>query len=106
MPSQNRLEGTVDIIAGPGKWDLIVGFGNHEKLVFTLKGGRKISVWLDSIEHESGNGQSWNLKGSYVLSGCASQEGFYKFRGWCSTKGEDDLGRRGWIQDVAWESDS
>jgi hypothetical protein len=72
MTSNDKL---FNIVAGPGKWDLLTAFGNAygdinagqtvELQYFTDNSRMKIHlrVKINGLEHESGSGDSWNFKG-------------------------------------------
>ncbi len=59
-------EGSVTIINGPGKWDLITSFANACVLSFSAEAStkhkEKIDLIISSIEMEDGSRESWNLK--------------------------------------------
>lgn len=86
------------ILSGPGKYDWLTAFGHSGpanarlSIVMEVKrigGGAQtwyFWVYLDSLQHESGGGNSWNFTGTSMMSG-------QKVKGYYST-----AQRSGWFE--------
>jgi hypothetical protein len=56
----------INIIGGPGKFELMLALFEGREITFTLEGGAQKTVKLNTIQREDGSNQSWNLDGYTV----------------------------------------
>jgi hypothetical protein len=74
-------EKNIKIVGGPGKFELMVSFFEGRDITFTLAGGKKIMVRLNTIQREDGSNQSWNINGYPINSPGKGFRAYYTTRG-------------------------
>ncbi len=89
---QQRME----IVDGPGKFDLMVALFDGKVVRFTLKDKNTKALKIIGVELEDGSNQRWLIKG-YIYKGYHMSEGdkTSRFSGYY-----DSYSRKGWLEIV------
>ena len=70
----------INIVGGPGKFELMLALFEGREIIFNLEGGYKRTVSLDALQREDGSNQSWNLDG-YIVGTFQRFHAYYTTRG-------------------------